>query len=62
MKTPKKGFKGITVSDALYSQIQDTARIEGLSMPDLLRKMLGDQYPDPGVWEELVNMEEEKRK
>jgi len=46
MKTPPKGFKQITVPDALHGRIQGIAEAEGLSMPDLIRKMLGDQYPD----------------
>jgi len=46
MKTPKPGYKQITVSAALYSQVQGAAEAEGLSMPDLLRMMLGTLYPD----------------
>jgi len=46
MKTPKPGFKQVTVPDALYDRIQGIAKAEGLSMPDLLRKMLGTMYPD----------------
>jgi len=46
MKTPPKGFKQVTLADRLYKRLQDTAKSEGLSMPDLLRKMLSDQYSD----------------
>jgi len=43
---PPKGFTQITVSDKLKDHLMRTAEAEGLSMPDLIRKMLGDQYPD----------------
>jgi len=46
---PKPGFKQITVSDALYDRVQGIARGEGLSMPDLIRKMLGALYPEHPV-------------
>jgi len=46
MKTPPKGFTGLTVSDELKDWIKRVAEAEGLSMPDLIRKMLGVQYPD----------------
>lgn len=46
MKTPKKGFSQITVSDHLKEKIRSIAEAEGLSMPDLIRKMLGTNYPD----------------
>jgi len=59
MKTPKKGYKQITVPDALYGRIQGIAAAEGRSMPDLIRKMLGDQYPDcpAGSGEEIKGKE-----
>ncbi|HUW44784.1 MAG TPA: ribbon-helix-helix protein, CopG family [Dehalococcoidia bacterium] len=46
MKTPKPGFKQITLSEELKDQIQSRARAEGLTMPDLLRKLLETNYPD----------------
>ena len=49
MKTPKPGFKQITISEELKDQIQSRARAEGLTMPDLIRKMLGVMYPDHPV-------------
>jgi len=41
---PPKGFTGLTVSDELKAWIKRVAEAEGLSMPDLIRKMLGVQY------------------
>ena len=43
---PKKGFTQITVSDQLKDQLKRIAEAEGLSMPDLIRRMLGTLYPD----------------
>jgi len=43
---PKKGFTQITVPNELKKRIHRIARAEGLSMPDLIRKMLGTMYPD----------------
>ena len=43
---PKKGFTQITVSDQLKDQLKSIAEAEGLSMPDLIRRMLGTLYPD----------------
>ena len=46
MKTPKPGYKQVTVPDALYDRIQGIAKAEDMSMPDLIRKMLGIMYSD----------------
>ena len=49
MKTPPKGFTQITVSDKLKRRLKCTAEALGLSMPDLIRRMLGDlesEHPD----------------
>lgn len=43
---PPKGFTQITVSDQLKDQLKRIAEAEGLSMPDLIRRMLGTNYPD----------------
>ena len=43
---PPKGFTGLTVSNELKAWIKRVAEAEGLTMPDLIRKMLRDQYPD----------------
>ena len=46
---PPKGFTQVTISEELKERIQGIARAEGLSMPDLIRKMLGVMYPDHPV-------------
>jgi len=46
MKTPPKGFTGITLSDELKDRLKRIAEAENLSVPDLIRSMLGTLYPD----------------
>jgi len=59
MKTPRKGYTKITVSVALHARLKWQAMTEGLSMPGLILKMLGELYPDyPGP----VGSGEEKEK
>lgn len=49
MKTPRKGYSKITVSESLKARLKWHAMTEGLSMPGLILKMLGELYPDyPG--------------
>lgn len=56
---PKKGYKQITTSNALHGQLKRIAAAEGLSMPGLIRKMLGELYPEypipEGAGEEKEN-------
>lgn len=44
---PKKGFTQVTIADALKGKLMRAAEAEGLSMPGLIKKMLGEQYPIP---------------
>ncbi len=67
MKTPRKGYTKITVSDALKDQLKCIAEAEGLSMPGLIKKMLGALYPehpDPvgaGEEREMIEIETDYR-
>lgn len=45
-KMPKEGFTQITVSNTLKDKLKRAAKAVGLSMPRLIRKMLGEQYPE----------------
>lgn len=40
---PKEGFTQVTIADALKGKLKCAAEAEGLSMPGLIKKMLGDE-------------------
>jgi len=39
---PRQGYKQVTLPEELHGRLKRVAEAEGLGMPDLIRKMLGD--------------------
>jgi len=55
-----KGFTKITLPEGLKDQLKSVADAEGLGMPDLIRKMLGDLECDEKPFPEGTEEKEEK--
>jgi len=56
---PKPGFSKLTISDKLKEQLRRIAKVENLSMPGLILRMLENLYPEylvpEGTGEEKEN-------